>query len=100
LRHGYPEAESFVGNRDVWLSLSGFENDSPARKSHQGRYCRAAFGRAVDAMHATVGRAWTVTELAAVAGVSSRTLQRQFPSLSRQDPARDASRHQFRPGEE
>ncbi len=34
--------------------------------------------RALDAMHANVGHAWTVTELAAVAGVSTRTLQRQF----------------------
>jgi AraC-like DNA-binding protein len=33
---------------------------------------------AVDAMHANIGHAWTVGELAAVAGVSSRTLQRQF----------------------
>jgi len=34
--------------------------------------------RAVDAMHANVGRNWSVTELAVVAGVSGRTLQRQF----------------------
>lgn len=34
--------------------------------------------RALDAMYAHLGHAWTVTELAAVAGVSSRTLQRQF----------------------
>ena len=34
--------------------------------------------RALDAMHANVGRNWTVTELAAVAGISGRTLQRQF----------------------
>lgn len=34
--------------------------------------------RALDAIHANVGRSWTVMELAAVAGVSGRTLQRQF----------------------
>jgi AraC-like DNA-binding protein/tetratricopeptide (TPR) repeat protein len=34
--------------------------------------------RALDAMRADVGRDWSVTELAAVAGVSGRTLQRQF----------------------
>ena len=34
--------------------------------------------RALDAMHANVERDWSVTELAGVAGVSSRTLQRQF----------------------
>ena len=34
--------------------------------------------RAVDAMQSSAGRSWTVTELASVAGVSSRTLQRQF----------------------
>jgi AraC-like DNA-binding protein/tetratricopeptide (TPR) repeat protein len=34
--------------------------------------------RALDAMRANVGRDWSVSELADVAGVSSRTLQRQF----------------------
>ena len=34
--------------------------------------------RALDAMHANLGHGWSVTELAAVAGVSGRTLQRQF----------------------
>ena len=34
--------------------------------------------RALDAMHSNVGHGWAVTELAAVAGVSGRTLQRQF----------------------
>jgi AraC-like DNA-binding protein/tetratricopeptide (TPR) repeat protein len=34
--------------------------------------------RALDAMHANIGRNWSVTELAVVAGVSGRTLQRQF----------------------
>src|ERR1700758_4466352 len=42
--------------------------------------------RALDAMHANVGYAWTVTELAAVAGVSSRTLQRQFLAFLRKTP--------------
>ena len=34
--------------------------------------------RALDAMHANVGHNWSVKELAAVAGISGRTLQRQF----------------------
>jgi AraC-like DNA-binding protein/tetratricopeptide (TPR) repeat protein len=34
--------------------------------------------RALDAMHENVARNWRVTELAVVAGVSGRTLQRQF----------------------
>ena len=34
--------------------------------------------RALDAMHANVGHVWNVAGLAAVAGVSGRTLQRQF----------------------
>jgi len=34
--------------------------------------------RALDAMHTNIGHNWSVTELAAVAGVSGRTLQRQF----------------------
>jgi AraC-like DNA-binding protein len=34
--------------------------------------------RALDAMRANVGRDWTVVDLATAAGVSSRTLQRQF----------------------
>lgn len=42
--------------------------------------------RAVDAMHANAGHAWTVGELAAVAGVSNRTLQRQFLAFLRKTP--------------
>jgi AraC-like DNA-binding protein/tetratricopeptide (TPR) repeat protein len=42
--------------------------------------------RVLDAMHANVGYAWTVTELAAVAGVSNRTLQRQFLAFLRKTP--------------
>ena len=34
--------------------------------------------RALAAMNANVGRNWRVAELAAIAGVSARTLQRQF----------------------
>src|SRR3979490_1887057 len=37
-----------------------------------------AVPRQLDAMRADVGRDWSVTELADVAGVSSRTLERQF----------------------
>jgi len=46
----------------------------PSSKSLLPRGVRRAF----DAMRANVGRDWSVTELADVAGVSSRTLQRQF----------------------
>src|SRR3954451_10715773 len=42
--------------------------------------------RAVDAMHADVGQTRSVTELAAVAGVSSRTLQRQFLAFLHKTP--------------
>src|SRR3954454_483331 len=42
--------------------------------------------RAVDAMRADLGHTRTVTELAAVAGVSSRTLQRQFLAFVRKTP--------------
>ncbi|KRR03480.1 hypothetical protein CQ12_25985 [Bradyrhizobium jicamae] len=34
--------------------------------------------RALDAMRANIGHAWRLTELAAIAGTSGRTLQRQF----------------------
>ena len=34
--------------------------------------------RALEAMHANVGHRWTIKELAAIAGTSGRTLQRQF----------------------
>jgi AraC-like DNA-binding protein/tetratricopeptide (TPR) repeat protein len=37
--------------------------------------------RALEAMHANPGHGWSVKELAAVAGVSGRTLQRQFLSF-------------------
>ena len=37
--------------------------------------------RALDAMHANVGHPWRISELAAIAGVSARTLQRQFLSF-------------------
>jgi AraC-like DNA-binding protein/tetratricopeptide (TPR) repeat protein len=37
--------------------------------------------RALDAMHANVGHNWSVKELAKVAGVSGRTLQRQFQAF-------------------
>jgi AraC-like DNA-binding protein/tetratricopeptide (TPR) repeat protein len=42
--------------------------------------------RALDAMHANVGRDWSVVELSDLAGVSSRTLQRQFLSFLRKTP--------------
>ncbi len=42
--------------------------------------------RALDAMHANVGHRWTIGELAAVAGTSGRTLQRQFLSFLGKTP--------------
>ncbi|WOH49440.1 helix-turn-helix domain-containing protein [Bradyrhizobium sp. sBnM-33] len=42
--------------------------------------------RAMDAMRANVGHNWRLTELAATAGVSSRTLQRQFVSFVGKTP--------------
>ena len=42
--------------------------------------------RAMDAMHANVGQNWRIAELAAVAGVSGRTLQRQFLSFLGKTP--------------
>jgi AraC-like DNA-binding protein/tetratricopeptide (TPR) repeat protein len=42
--------------------------------------------RALKAMHADLGRRWTLGELAEVAGVSARTLQRQFHLCFGQSP--------------
>jgi AraC-like DNA-binding protein/Tfp pilus assembly protein PilF len=42
--------------------------------------------RALDAMTAASGRRWRVSELAEIAGVSSRTLQRQFTSFLGKSP--------------
>ena len=42
--------------------------------------------RALDAMHANVGHNWSVAELAAVASISGRTLQRQFLSFLGKTP--------------
>jgi AraC-like DNA-binding protein/tetratricopeptide (TPR) repeat protein len=47
--------------------------------------------RALDAMRADLGRDWTVNDLAAIAGVSGRTLQRQFRIFFGKSP-RDALR--------
>ena len=47
--------------------------------------------RALDAMRANVGRDWSVTELAEAAGLSSRTLQRQFREFLGKSPSRGAS---------
>jgi AraC-like DNA-binding protein/tetratricopeptide (TPR) repeat protein len=61
--------------------------------------------RALEALHANIGRRWSVTELAAIAGVSSRTLQRQFtvfvgktPQVLRQDIALEQARHELLQG--
>jgi AraC-like DNA-binding protein/tetratricopeptide (TPR) repeat protein len=45
-----------------------------------------AVRRALDAMRANVGRNWRLAELAGVAGVSARTLQRQFISFLGKTP--------------
>src|SRR5215471_16026713 len=42
--------------------------------------------RALDAMHANIGHRWTIAELAAIAGTSARTLQRQFLSFLGKTP--------------
>ncbi|KRR18795.1 helix-turn-helix domain-containing protein [Bradyrhizobium retamae] len=42
--------------------------------------------RALDAMRANVGHSWRLTELAAIGGVSGRTLQRQFLSFVGKTP--------------
>jgi len=42
--------------------------------------------RALDAMHGNVGHQWRISELAAVAGVSARTLQRQFQGFLGKSP--------------
>jgi AraC-like DNA-binding protein/Tfp pilus assembly protein PilF len=42
--------------------------------------------RVLEAMHANVGRRWRISELASVAGVSSRTLQRQFMGFLDKSP--------------
>ena len=61
--------------------------------------------RALEAMHANIGRRWSVAELAAIAGVSSRTLQRQFtvfvgktPQALWQDIALEQARHELLQG--
>ena len=42
--------------------------------------------RVLDAMHANLGRNWRLTDLAAIAGTSGRTLQRQFLSFVGKTP--------------
>ncbi|WP_213287750.1 helix-turn-helix transcriptional regulator [Bradyrhizobium sp. sGM-13] len=42
--------------------------------------------RALDAMRANLGHSWRLTELAAIGGVSGRTLQRQFLSFVGKTP--------------
>jgi len=51
--------------------------------------------RAIDAMHQNVARNWSVTELAAVAGVSGRTLQRQFLAFLGRTPGTTLSDIRF-----
>ncbi len=65
--------------------------------------------RVLEAMHANVGHRWRISELASVAGVSSRTLQRQFmcflgrsPQAVQHDIGLEQARHallQSAPGE-
>src|SRR6187399_1176131 len=42
--------------------------------------------RALDAMHSSIGYNWRLAELAAIAGTSGRTLQRQFLSFIGKTP--------------
>ena len=58
--------------------------------------------RVLEAMHANVGHRWRVAELASVAGVSSRTLQRQFmcflgksPQAVQHDIGLEQARHEL-----
>jgi AraC-like DNA-binding protein/tetratricopeptide (TPR) repeat protein len=62
--------------------------DVPADQPHAptGSLQPRAVRRALDAMHANVGHRWTLAGLAAVAGTSSRTLQRQFLSFLGKTP--------------
>src|SRR3981189_1948340 len=60
-------------------------NACPHRPSSKSLLPRGV-RRALDAMRSNVGRDWSVSELAGVAGVSSRTLQRQFRVFLRKVP--------------
>src|SRR5713226_2300219 len=79
-------------------------NACPHRPSSKSLLPRGV-RRALDAMRANVGRDWSVTELADVAGVSSRTLQRQFriflgkaPRASLRDVRFEAARRELLQG--
>ncbi len=61
--------------------------------------------RVLEAMHANVGHRWRISELASVAGVSSRTLQRQFtcflgrsPQAVQHDIGLEQARHELLQG--
>jgi AraC-like DNA-binding protein/Tfp pilus assembly protein PilF len=60
------------------LGFWDFEMIADSDKSSNNMLLPRSVRRAVEAMDSNLGHAWTVTELAAIAGVSSRTLQRQF----------------------
>ena len=59
------------------IAGESFMNACPNRASSTPLLPRGV-RRALDAMRTNVGRDWSVTELAEAAGLSSRTLQRQF----------------------
>lgn len=76
-----------------------FEMIAGPDKSSNSLLLPRSVRRALDAMHADLGRTWRVMELAAVAGVSGRTLQRQFLAFLGKTPRvmlRDISFEQAR----
>lgn len=75
---------------------------APNDKSSSPALLPRGVRRALDAMRENVSRDWSVTDLAAVAGVSRRTLQRQFraflgkaPHLSLRDLRFDGARREL-----
>ena len=63
------------GSKSVYVPRHA---DPPPRTSSSPNLLPRGVRRALDAMRANVGRDWTVVDLATAAGVSARTLQRQF----------------------
>jgi AraC-like DNA-binding protein len=60
------------------LCVGGRALDADQHQVLTGSLQPRAVRRALEAMHANVGHRWTIKELAAIAGTSGRTLQRQF----------------------
>jgi AraC-like DNA-binding protein/Flp pilus assembly protein TadD len=81
----YPVCDTAIQNLNFFAAIETYDRDirdfemiaGPGTSSNRLLLPRGV-RRALDAIHANPGHAWTVTELAAVAGTSNRTLQRQF----------------------